>query len=154
MRFGLIVGIVIAMVLTVALWIVAQQGREARMRPAAEGIDPMQEPGDEVVDQALLQIPGVDSSFIKTRWMDVVLGPDVSDFDAVKLEIFLRHANARSCTCGCGYTLAACRTYDPSCPVSGPIVEALTDSVRAGHLRSADGLRTRPEGVLEALHGG
>lgn len=154
MRFGTIVGIVAAVVLTGALWMVARQGREARMRPAEEGIDPMETAGDEVVDQALLQIPGVDSSFIKTRWMDVVLGPDVSDFDDAQRELFVRHANARPCTCGCGYTLAACRTYDPSCPVSGPIVEALADSVRAGHIRSAEGLRMRPETVQEALHGG
>jgi len=153
MRAGTFVGVVVAAVLVAALWWVSRQGREEPVRrPAAS--DPALEAGDEVVDQALLQIPGADSTFIKTRWMDVVPGPDIADFSDAQREVFLRHANARPCTCGCGYTLAACRSYDPTCPVSGPIVEALADSVRAGHIRSAEGLRTRPEAVNEAVHGG
>ena len=58
--------------------------------------------------------------------------------------IFVRFANAERCTCGCGYTLAACRAFDSSCDVSAPRVQSLLDSVRAGRIRSAAGIRKRP----------
>jgi hypothetical protein len=58
--------------------------------------------------------------------------------------VFLRLVNTRFCTCDCGYTLGACRNFDTTCEVSGPIVAALLDSVRAGHAFSVEGLRERP----------
>ena len=102
------------------------------------------DPSDQAIIQALRQaradsaapaLPGSDED--KSRWMAEVKGFDVSDLPALRRDVFVRLANAQRCTCGCGYTLAGCRTYDPSCPVSGPRVEKLLDSVRAGHYSSA-----------------
>lgn len=101
--------------------------------------------GDAVIGQALGQIPTtIDSSAIKSQWRDDIKGIDVSALDAKRLETFVRFANAERCTCGCGYTLAACRTYDQTCPVSGPILEALRDSVAKGLIHVVRGLRERP----------
>jgi len=69
------------------------------------------------------------------------------DLDPARREVAIRFANARRCTCGCGFTLAACRTYDPTCETSLPLVEKLVDSVRAGLLRNTHGLRPRPAPV-------
>ena len=100
-------------------------------------------PPDQAITQALRQaradsaaaaLPGSDED--KSRWMAEVKGFDVSDLPAVRRDVFVRLANAQRCTCGCGYTLAGCRTYDPTCPVSGPRVEKLLDSVRAGRYSS------------------
>lgn len=85
-----------------------------------------------------------DSTAIKSLWVDEVKGVDLDSLDAARRVVFLRFANARRCTCGCGYTLAGCRSYDPSCEVSLPIVRTLFDSVRTGRLRSADGIRRAP----------
>src|SRR5213594_1876317 len=54
----------------------------------------------------------VDSTAIKTRWVEEVPGVGVATLDPARREIFIRFANAEHCTCGCGYTLAACRVYD------------------------------------------
>jgi hypothetical protein len=116
-------------------------------RPPKPAPAKVPELGDEVVDQALGQIPGeVDSAAIKSRWMDEVKGVDLAAVTTSQREIFLRFANAERCTCGCGYTLAACRTYDTTCPVSLPIVKTLLDSVCSGRIRSAVGIRQRPAG--------
>jgi hypothetical protein len=102
-----------------------------------------------VIDRALAQIPAlVDSAELKSRWQDEVRGVDVAALDPARREIFLRAANAQRCTCGCGFTLAACRAYDLTCPVSLPRVESLFDSVRAGRIKSAEGLRERPAGAV------
>ena len=85
-----------------------------------------------------------DSAAIKSRWVDEVPGFDLAGLDAARREVFVRFANAQRCTCGCGYTLAACRAYDPSCEVSTPRVQGLLDSVRAGRITSLKGIRQRP----------
>jgi hypothetical protein len=109
------------------------------------------EPGDAVVEQALRQAregsgpapsqrtgssqrmsSSTGGEEDKSRWVSEVKGFDYSDLNRDRRTRFIRFANAERCTCGCGYTLAGCRTYDPSCPVSGPRVQALLDSVRAG----------------------
>ena len=98
-----------------------------------------------VCGRALRQIPGyVDSAAIKARWVDDIGGVDLGGLDAGRREIFIRHANAERCTCGCGYTLAACRAFDATCETSLPLVERLRDSVRAGLITTAAGLRERP----------
>jgi len=79
-----------------------------------------------------------------SRWVSDIPGADLSGLDAREQRIFVRFANAERCTCGCGYTLAACRVYDDQCEVSGPRVTSLLDSVRAGWILSADGLRDEP----------
>ena len=86
----------------------------------------------------------VDSAAIKTRWVDEIPGFDLEGMNSAQREIFVRFANAERCTCGCGYTLAACRVFDSSCEVSGPRVQALLDSVRAGRITKTPGIRRRP----------
>jgi hypothetical protein len=96
-----------------------------------------------VIAEALDQIP-MDSTAFKRRWIDDVAELDLTVLTPERHEIFLRFANAESCTCGCGYTLAACRVNDPTCPYSLPRLAALLDSVRSGAVQSAAGLRERP----------
>lgn len=64
-------------------------------------------------------------------WVDAVPGIDDAGLSPGARAAFIRLANAERCTCGCGFTLAACRVYDPSCEVSLPLVRALLDSVAA-----------------------
>ena len=102
--------------------------------------------GDSVVEQALRQIPfEVDSEAIKTAWTEDVRGFDLAALSGKRRGLFLRFANSERCTCGCGYTLAACRAFDLTCPVSQPRVQSLYDSVAQGIIVSADGLRRAPE---------
>ena len=87
---------------------------------------------------------------------EVVLCKQLGMCVMVRQQRFLRSANSLTLglargRCGCGYTLAACRTYDPTCPESGPVAEALRDSILAGHVRSAEGLRARP-GAADVGH--
>jgi hypothetical protein len=88
--------------------------------------------------------PPVDSTEIKMRWQDEIAGLDLGPLSKHQREVFLSAANSQRCTCGCGFTLAACRAYDAECETSGPKVEALFDSVRAGRITRATGLRKRP----------
>lgn len=114
--------------------------------PPPAPVDPLaafDDSSDAVIDRALGQIP-VDSTELKQRWMDDIKHVEVAGLSPRQLEHFVRLANARNCTCGCGYTLAACRTYDPTCPESGPILEALRDSVLAGLTGGVSHLRARP----------
>jgi len=98
---------------------------------------------DRLVARALAQPGPIDSTALKTGWRDDVRGIDLAAFTPKQRELFVRYANAEPCTCGCGFTLAACRAYDLTCPVSLPRVEALRDSVLAGLVTSAAGLRER-----------
>ena len=104
-----------------------------------------------MIGEALRQTPPVqeaqtpiDSTAFKQRWLDEVRGIDLTGLDAAQRERFLRFANAGRCTCGCGYTLAACRASDMTCEVSGARLEALRDSIRAGQLTRMRGIRARP----------
>lgn len=139
-----VIAIIALLALVVGVSLAFRQSRPARPAAPPPAV-PLEEPGEGVVEEALMQIPGVDSVLIKSRWVDQIGNVDVSAMNPAQLELLVRHANARRCTCGCGYTLAACRMYDPTCPESGPVVEALRDSILAGDVRSADGLRPRPE---------
>lgn len=100
---------------------------------------------DDVVDRALA-LADPDSTSIKTKWVESVPEFDVTGLTPAQHEVFVRFINARFCDCGCGYTLGACQNFDPTCEFSGPLVEALADSIRAGHLTRVTGLRPRPEG--------
>lgn len=93
--------------------------------------------------QRALRLAGVDSTK-KEAWVDEIPGADVSGLDAAQQVAFVRFANAQRCSCGCGFTLAACRRYDPTCEVSGPRVQALLDSVARGLVSDVRGLRERP----------
>jgi hypothetical protein len=76
--------------------------------------------------------------------MDEVRDVDASALSERQREVFVRYANARFCECGCGFTLAACRVYDPTCPVSLPLLERLRDSVAAGGVTRVEDLRAPP----------
>lgn len=142
--------VILAVGIGVAVW----QSRPVRVpaaRPTAEGPTTGVEPGEQVIEQALRQAPPdqgprtpIDSTAFKQRWLDEVRGVDVTGLDPTRLELFVRFANAQRCTCGCGYTLAGCRASDMTCDVSGPRLAALLDSIRAGHITSARGIRERP----------
>jgi hypothetical protein len=138
-------------VLLGGLALAVQQWRvPARSQPApppAESEAPATpvEGADEIaIEQALRLTPGLGESENKTGWMDEVKGVDLTPLSPRLRERFLVHANAQRCTCGCGYTLARCRTYDPTCEVSLPRVRALFDSVRSGLVAGVTGLRPRP----------
>jgi len=127
------------------------QWRAQRPGPAGVEVPAPADTGESIIGQALAQIP-VDSTALKNRWLDSVRGVDVAGLTPAQRALFVRVANSYRCTCGCGFTLATCRAYDAQCPVSGPRVRALRDSVRAG-LVSARGLRQRPKDV-EPVHPG
>ena len=85
-------------------------------------------------------------------WVDEVEGADVSRLNDRQRELFLRYANSEDCICG--YTLASCRAFNPTCPGSPPRVSALLDSVRSGRIKSAEGLRSRPKTGKPSGHPG
>lgn len=123
--------------------------------PAPAPLPPIAAPDDtseDVIDQALGQVP-VDSTELRNRWLDEVRFADVSGLTAAQADLFVRAANTRRCSCGCGFTLATCRAYDTTCPVSGGYAEALIDSVRNGLVRDR-GLRERPGKAVDAHAGG
>ena len=109
--------------------------------PRAEAPADSTLPGD-IVDQALDL--AADSVAIKHRWVDAIKELNLAKLSAPRREVFIRFANARACTCGCGYTLAGCRVHDSTCEISGPLVRALYDSVLAGRITRAEGIRERP----------
>ncbi|MBI1796254.1 MAG: hypothetical protein HY076_00845 [Candidatus Eisenbacteria bacterium] len=112
----------------------------ATSRPAAPHPLPAATPGSAALPPGH---PPIDSTMFKQRWIDDVRGVDVTALDSRQRELFLRFANARECTCGCGYTLAGCKASDMTCEVSGAALAALRDSVRAGRITSARGIRAR-----------
>lgn len=148
------VALVALAALTVGVGVAAWQARPVRspaFPPRATGLAPAEEPGEQVIEQALRQapvVPGprptVDSTAFKQRWLDDVRGIEVAGLDAAQLERFVRFANARLCTCGCGYTLAGCKASDMTCETSGELLEALRDSIAAGWITRARGVRARP----------
>ena len=92
----------------------------------------------------------VDSTAIKHRWLDHVRGVDIASLDPDQRVLFVRFANARECTCGCGYTLAGCKASDMTCEVSGAALEALRDSIDAGKIVVARGIRERPRNARKS----
>ena len=129
--------------------VVWRAGAPRRASPMSAGRDA---PEDSIAEALRIArgggAPGADSADAgdKDRWVPVVKGFEAADLPASRREAFVRIANAQRCTCGCGYTLAGCRSYDPSCPVSGPRVERLLDSIRAGPYSGASGARRGPAG--------
>ena len=124
-----------------AVVVVLRDSAKPAGSPAAAPPPAALEPEDDV--RRALRLAGVDSTK-KNEWVDEIPSADLSGLDARRTEVFLRFANARRCTCGCGFTLAACRVFDPSCEVSGPLVAALLDSVARDLVTETRGLRERP----------
>ena len=144
---AVVVVAVLAAGVAVALWKTRTPTAPAPIVPAPAPValtDSAPEPPADAIERALA-LAG-DSTAIKTRWMDDIKELDLASLTPSQRDLFLRIANTRHCTCGCGYTLAGCRAYDSSCETSGPLVRALYDSVRAGWLHETKGLRSRPAG--------
>ncbi len=141
-----LIGLIAVLVLLVGLAVWWKQfHREAPAGPPSSA--EVASPPADVVAQAMKNAPPVapvDSAAIKARWQDEVRGADLGGLDAKQQEVFLRFANAERCTCGCGYTLAGCKASDMSCEVSGGMIDALLDSIRAGKIKTARGIRGRP----------
>jgi len=100
------------------------------------------ETGEDVVGRAL-RLAAVDTTK-KREWVDEIPDLDLPALTPAERETFIRIANGRACTCGCGFTLAGCRRFDSECEFSGPRASALYDSVHTGKLTRADGYRERP----------
>lgn len=96
---------------------------------------------DDVIERALGALSPADSAALRNRRVEEVKGVDVSMLTPPQLATFIAFANAERCTCGCGFTLAACRTYDPSCEISLPIAIALRDSIVAAAAKRPSGGR-------------
>lgn len=109
--------------------------------PAPVAVDTSTLPED-AIERSLRQA-AVDSTR-KDEWVETVPGIDATLLSAAQRETFIRYANAERCSCGCGFTLAACRAFDPSCEFSLPLVTALFDSVASGLIDDPAGLRERP----------
>lgn len=140
--------VMLAIVASVAAAIVVLRdsaGRGSAPAPAP----PAAELGPEDSTARADRLAGIDSTK-KNEWVDVIPDADLSGLSAARVEVFLRFANARRCTCGCGFTLAACRRFDSTCDVSGPLVAALLDSVSRGLVTDTRSLRKRPESAAAA----
>lgn len=114
-------------------------------RPAPE-VAPENAPPTAEIDDPIgraLALAGLDSTR-REEWVDEVPELDLSALTPARRELFIRLANTEHCTCDCGFTLAACRAFDPTCEDSGPRVAELRDSVAAGHYDGARGLREPP----------
>jgi hypothetical protein len=116
------------------------------MRPVAPAVPPRLEvpapaplgPADtalagrgDVIERAMRGAAPGDSTAMRNRYADEVKGVDVTMLAPPDLATFVAFANAERCTCGCGFTLAACRSYDPSCETSLPLAISLRDSIVA-----------------------
>lgn len=146
MNRTLVIGVVSVALLVTGLWLAfAPMAPKPPLPPPGAG--ELGDPGEDVVARAMRDAPvppaPVDSTEIKQRWQDDVPELELAALTAEQREVFLRHANTRRCSCGCGFTLAACRAYDSQCDVSGPRIAALFDSVRAGRITRVAGMRQR-----------
>jgi len=138
---------ILALVLALAAGVVAAVAirhsfspPEGRPAPGPSGA--ATEPGDEVVARALEIARG--DSLPHDDWVDDIPDLDLAALAETERTAFLRIANGRRCDCGCGYTLAGCRRFDPTCDVSGPRARALYDSVRSGHRFPIEGFPEPP----------
>ena len=68
-----------------------------------------------------------------TTFVTEVPGVDLSKLSPKQREEALRRLNAEKCTCGCGLTLARCRSDDPSCDVSLPAAQAIVRTLQGKH---------------------
>jgi hypothetical protein len=129
------IGVAAALVLIAGIAAAWRQWNPSSPAPRAAATSPSAsaDSGGATVERAL----ALSGENEKTRWVDEVPGVDVSALDASQRVVFLQVVNGRRCTCGCGYTLAACRVHDASCDVSLPRVEAVRDSVRRGWIANA-----------------
>jgi thiol-disulfide isomerase/thioredoxin len=62
-------------------------------------------------------------------------GVNTRGLNPEQLAAALRKFNAEKCTCGCGFTLAQCRIYDPDCAISKDRCAAIVKEVLAGNMK-------------------
>ena len=133
-------------VIAAAAWVLrgsfSMPVREHASEADAVAPSPGADTGEDVVARAL-RLAGIDTTR-KKQWVEDIPDLELASLAPAARETFLRIANGRRCTCGCGFTLAGCRRFDSECDKSGPRARALFDSVRAGLLTSADGFPVRP----------
>lgn len=149
--------VLLALALVASLWLALRPGGPLAPKPAGapptpEALSATDSAGSDADIERALEMAraaapgGVDSTAIKNAWHDDVAGVDLEGLTPGQRSLFVRFANAERCTCGCGYTLAGCLASDMTCEVSRAKVTALLDSVRAGQVRGARGVRERPPG--------
>lgn len=144
LRWLVVVLVLVAAVL--AAWAMHSSFDQPVRAGAGDAVAPgPDEAGEDVVARAL-RLARIHEDE-KTRWVDELPDLELAALTPEAREVFLRIANGRACSCGCGFTLAACRRFDDQCEVSGPRARALFDSVRAGRIRGAEGFRERPVGL-------
>ena len=102
----------------------------------------LEDSGEDVVARAL-RLAAIDTTK-KKEWVEDIPDLDLHTLAPAARQTFLRIANGRRCTCGCGFTLAGCRRFDSECEVSGPRAAALFDSVRTGRIADPQGFPKRP----------
>ena len=118
-------------------------GLPMRVRPpGGSAVTAPDDAGEDVVGRAL-RLAAIDTTK-KRAWVDEIPDLDLAALTPAQRGTFLRIANGRACTCGCGFTLAGCRRFDTECEFSGPRASALFDSVHTGKLTRADGYPGRP----------
>lgn len=132
--------VLLAAIVALAIAVIATRDR-FKPKPPPAPPDALEGVEDPVARS--LRLAAVDTTR-KNEWVEEVPGVDVVALSAAQREVFVRFANAEHCSCGCGFTLAACRSFDSSCEISGPRVEKLRDSVAAGLVHDVHGLRERP----------
>ena len=118
--------------------------RQRAPRPDAvfQGTPGLGDSGEDVVARAL-RLAAIDTTK-KKAWVDDIPDLELDALSPKARDRFLRIANGRRCTCGCGFTLAGCRRFDSECEYSGPRAAALYDSVRSGKIADAQGFPPRP----------
>ena len=103
----------------------------------------LEDSGEDVVARAL-RLAAIDTTK-KKEWVENIPDLALDSLPPAARANFLRIANGRRCTCGCGFTLAGCRRFDAECEFSGPRATALFDSVRSGTITDAQGFPERPK---------
>jgi thiol-disulfide isomerase/thioredoxin len=69
-------------------------------------------------------------------------GVDLSKLTAEQKKVALHEFNAQGCTCGCQYTLAQCRIFDPACVTSQKATAKIIAKLVAGVAPGGDASRT------------
>ncbi|PYQ37513.1 MAG: hypothetical protein DMG99_20930 [Acidobacteria bacterium] len=71
-------------------------------------------------------------------------GVDTSKLTAEQRMAALHKLNAESCDCGCKYTLAQCRIYDPVCKISKERAAAIVKEAEKVPAKDAPGSTVEP----------
>jgi len=145
LRLFVLLGVAAVVVLAVGA-MMQQRPRPVRGSPPAASAPEPAEAGGDVVTRAL-ELAKADSVSVEERWVDDIPELDLAALPAASRATFLRIANGRHCDCGCEYTLAGCRRFDPTCEASQVRARALYDSVRDGRITSARGFPPPPRAV-------